>query len=210
MQHTVLEPFFWAIKETIQKIAKLSPQILRQKRFPFSEMGVESIFPLRRLGIVDFWGQKNAIYGWFRWSPARRFYGLAALSKAWREMNFPNYHLQGTIKIPPRVFPSFGKNPKFFVVDENPPTIEVTTTRFIVIFWCCSCLKHPTNMWRIRNLEFLKSLLNLAPSLFWVIFGILKTPSFKFKAPISLKLFFFSHLGLNGYHIQNFQVFNPN
>ena len=87
------------------------------------------------------------------------------------------------------VFPSV-KNPTFFVVDKNPPTIEVTTTRFIIIFWCCSCLKHPTNLWWIRNLEFLKSLLNLAPSLFWVIFGILKTPSFKFKAPISLKLFF--------------------
>ena len=58
--------------------------------FPIQWNGVESIFPLRRLGIVDFWGQKNAIYGWFRRSPARRFYGLAALSKAWREMNFPN------------------------------------------------------------------------------------------------------------------------
>ena len=64
MQHTVLETFFWAIKETIQQIAKLSPQILRQKRFPFSEMGSNPFSLSGGLVLSTFGANTNAIYGW--------------------------------------------------------------------------------------------------------------------------------------------------
>ena len=162
-----LGTLFLSIQRNYQKIAKLSPQILRQKRFPFSEMG-SNPFSLSGGLVLSTFGAKKTPFMDVD-DPRPAVYGLAALSKAWLP-ELPN----------PEFFHPL-KNPKFFFVDENPPTTEVTTTRFIIIFWCCSCLNIQRNVMNPKPGVLYSSKL-LPP--FLGIFGILKTSKFQKKGSL--------------------------
>ena len=139
-------------------------------------------------------------------------YGLAALSKAWLPELPKIFTCRAPSKFPPLEFFHPLKTSSFSLWTKTPPTTEVTTTRFIIIFWCCSCLNIQRNVMNPKP-GVLKSL-QIAPSLFFGSLGF-KYPKFSKLGSYSLKRFFFSprknrwKSWVFGYHIQNFSSFSP-